>query len=165
MTTLYLLSGTTGVGFGRGVLLLLIFCWGATDLEFTNRSSDAWTDSTVELAADEANFCSSCVIFSSKDFCFCSMSLKNFKARATFGQQKLQKNIIFGEALLRIAYSSSEIPAHSRCSHLKQHSHSTPSSTALLLHLIDKTSSPDLSLDFLVGGDEPPDPPRFAILE
>ena len=89
MTTLYLLSGTTGVGFGQGVLLLLIFCWGPTDSEFTNRGSDIWTDSAVELAADEANefnFCSSCVIFSSKDFCFCSMSLKNFKARATFGR-------------------------------------------------------------------------------
>ena len=76
---------------------------------------------------------------------------KNFRARPTL---TVQNNMILDEGSLIIVYSSSEIPAQSWCSHLKQHSYSIPHTLTCLLHVMRNSFSPlALSFDFLLGGD------------
>ena len=108
---------------------------------------------------------SSCFTLSLINFCFSSISLKNFKASLTLGLHMPQKNIMLvDKSPLITSYSSSEIPAQARCSHFKHDSHSMLSSSTFSLHLTHIKTSPGLSLVFLVDGElSPPVLMRFAI--
>ena len=116
-----------------------------------------WFDNCEILITRDFNSTSSCFTLSPIDFCFSSISLKNFKASLTLGLQTLQKNMMLANrSPLRTSCSSLEIPTQTRCSHLRQDSHSILSSSTFLLHLTQTTTSPDLSLVFFVDGESPP---------
>ena len=108
---------------------------------------------------------SSCFTLSLINFCFSSISFKDFKSSLTsVWPYTLQKNIVMlvKKSLLRTLYFSLLLFGNTCANtvlpgmHLRQHSHSMLFSSMFLLNLTHTKTSPDLFLIYLVDGNPPP---------